>query len=93
MPIFKVPVDWCVYGVCIVEALNLEEAINKVENDETPYPTISNNTEESLEVNFELIEELNPGYKLRGEPLPMKVATKKGIREYVEEKYGHNIVD
>lgn len=79
MQTFKIPVDWQVYGVCFVEAFNLEEAINKVEDEETPYPSISDNTEGSLKVNFELVEELNPGHKLQDEPLPMSVATKKGI--------------
>jgi hypothetical protein len=68
MPIFKIPVNWEVYGIMEVEAPDIEEAIHKVEEEEVPYPSISDNTEGSIEVNFELIEFLNKGIKISKEP-------------------------
>ena len=67
MPLFKIPINWEVYGVMEIEAENIEEAIIKAEDH--PYPPIKDNTEGSLEVNFELIEHLNPGVEMAEEPL------------------------
>lgn len=77
MPYFKIPVNWEVYGIYHVEASNIEEAIHKVEWEDVPYPSIDDNIEGSMEVNFDLVELLNPGTKLADEPPLMKESYKK----------------
>jgi len=65
MPVFKIPVNWEVYGIMEIEASDIEEAIKKADN--YPYPPIEDNTG-SQEVNFELIEHLNPGVEVKSNP-------------------------
>jgi len=67
MPIFHILVNWEVSGIKHIEALNIEEAIKIAEDETLPYPRITDNSEGSLEVNFEIIESLNPGVKIKDE--------------------------
>ena len=70
MKTYRIPVTWEVSGEMNVIAKSLEEAIEKAEN--YPYPPEHNNIDGSLEVNFDVIEYLNPGEeRLEKEP-PVK---------------------
>ena len=70
MRTFKIPVTWETYGVMEIEAETIEEAIKLADEDGTPYPSIDNNVDGSLEVNFEMIEHLNPLECIKNEPRP-----------------------
>ena len=67
MSVFKIPVNWEVYGIMCVEADDIEKAI-ELAIESTPYPAIEDNIDGSLGVNFELIELLNPRVKIKDEP-------------------------
>lgn len=68
---FIIPVNWEVYGLIEVEAISIEEAITEVEGGNCNYPTVEDNTESSMEVNYQMIKELNHGIEIEPEP-PIK---------------------
>jgi len=66
MPKFKIPIEWKCYGEIKIEAKNLDEAIEEVQlnSDETVLPKDWDLEEGSIDINYELVEELNPGHKI-----------------------------
>jgi len=58
MPVYKVPVNWEVYGVMDIMATTLQEAVDKAED--YPYPTTDENIEGSQVVNFGMLPIMNP---------------------------------
>ena len=66
MPKFKIPIEWECYGEVEIEANNLDEAVDEVNlnSDEIVLPEDFDVVEGSIEVNFEVVEELNPGHGL-----------------------------
>ena len=70
---YKVPVDWQVYGEIYVTARSLEEAIERIENDdETPFPTDYYNVDSSLEVNYDQAQVNYPDEEIGNEPIHAK---------------------
>ena len=63
---FKIPIEWSCYGEVEVEAKSLDEAVDEVNlnSDEVVLPKDWMLEEGSIGVNFEIVEELNPGYKM-----------------------------
>lgn len=59
MPIFKISCSWEVYGTAEVEAKSLEEAIEKVEQDDFPLPNENHYIDGSFNVDYEMSKELN----------------------------------
>ena len=72
---FKIPIEWECYGEVEIEAKSLDEAIDEVNlnSDEIALPEDFDVVEGSIEVNFEVVEELNPGHRLiKPEPMLSK---------------------
>ena len=65
MPKFKIPIEWECHGEVEIEAKNLDEAIEEVQlnSDEIVLPEDWDVEEGSIDINFDLVEELNPGHK------------------------------
>jgi hypothetical protein len=68
MKTYKIPISWEVAGEVEIEAENIDEAVRIVELNDIPYPSIDYNIDGSVEVNYDIIEELNDGEKLSEEP-------------------------
>lgn len=64
---FNIPVTWEVGGVTRVKAHTLDEAVLRIERNEFLLPDINGVVDGSTEVNYELVEELNPGHNLSSE--------------------------
>jgi hypothetical protein len=73
---YKIPCSWQMYGYAYVEADNLSDAIDKVEDadlfkkhgESTPLPHSSSYVEESLEVDYDVVEDMNGKEQLPGDP-------------------------
>ena len=63
---FKIPIEWKCYGKVEIEAENLDKAVDEVNlnSDEIALPEDFDVVEGSIEVNFEVVEELNLGHRL-----------------------------
>lgn len=70
MPTFRIPIEWRCYGEVTILAKSLDEAVDEVNlnPDEIVLPENWELEEGSIEVNFETVEELNPGHKMSEEP-------------------------
>ena len=64
MKIFKIPVEWESYGVIEIEAVDLQQAIKMVENDDIPLPDNEEYIDGSFKINdnFNFIKSLNGIY-------------------------------
>ena len=81
---FKIPINWQSYGIVEIEAESLDEAVDEINlnSDEVILPKDWMLEEGSIEINFEVVEELNPGYKLNEEPQRRELEAKDfGIKE------------
>ena len=58
MPIFKIPVEWSMAAVVLVNAPTLEEAIKKAEDD-GELPENGEYIDSSFQVNHECVNEFN----------------------------------
>ena len=58
MPNFKIPVTWEVYGELKINAKSLDKAISKVKNEDI-YPSIIDNIWGSIEVDYDIAEDIN----------------------------------
>ena len=64
---YKIPCSWQMYGYAYVEADNLSDAIDKVEDadlfkksgESTPLPQNSSYVEASFEVDYDVVEDMN----------------------------------
>ena len=91
MGIFKIPIEWRCYGEVEITAKNLDEAVDEVNlnSDEVILPKDWSLEEGSIEINFEIVEELNPGHKLDEEPPRRELEAKDfGIQEKESQKAG-----
>ena len=69
MKTYRISVDWQVHGTILVPAKSLEEAIKRIEtNDEIIFPIKHENVESSLEVNYDIVQEMYPDEKIGNEP-------------------------
>jgi hypothetical protein len=71
--LYSIPVDWQACGEVVVRAESLDKAINIIEGgvrrgDEIPFPTKHENVESSMEVNYQMAEEMYPDEEISAEP-------------------------
>ena len=64
---FKIPIEWSSHAEIEVEAESLDEAVDMIElnSDEVVLPEDWDVVEGSIDVNFEVVKELNPGHELK----------------------------
>ena len=58
---YEIPCSWVVYGTVEVAARNLDEAIEKVEDNDFPLPSKSSYVDGSFQVDREIAEDINNG--------------------------------
>ena len=58
---YEVPCSWEVYGTVEVTARSLDEAIEKVEDNDFPLPSKSSYVDGSFQVDREIAEDINNG--------------------------------
>ena len=78
MKTYRISVDWQVYGIILVSADSLEEAIRTIElDDDIAFPIEHENVESSLEVNYDVTQETYPDEKIGEEPAQTNWEEKK----------------
>ena len=65
---FKMPVTWIADGVVNVKDKSLDKAVEQIENGKVDFPSECQSIIGTMEVDFERVEEMNPGLKLSEEP-------------------------
>ena len=69
MKTYRIPVTWEVYGEMEIDAENINQAVEIAEAIDAPYPSVDGNVEGSLEVDYDLAQELNDGEEIGSEPI------------------------
>ena len=65
---FKMPVTWIADGVVHVKDKSVNNAVEQIEKGKVDFPGECQNIIGTMEVDFERVEEMNPGLKLSEEP-------------------------
>jgi hypothetical protein len=65
MPKFKIPVTWIADGTVKTKAETLDAAVNEVEKQNMPFPSEQQNLIGTMQVDFERVEEMNPGHTIQ----------------------------
>ena len=56
---YKIPCSWEVYGTVEVAANSLDDAIEKVEDEDFPLPSRSSYVDGSFQVDYDIAEDIN----------------------------------
>ena len=64
MPKFKIPVTWIADGIVKAKAETLDAAVDEVEKQNMPFPSEQQNIIGTMQVDFERVEEMNPGHTM-----------------------------
>ena len=65
---YQIPITWEVHGEMLIETDDIENLIKDIEAGHLVLPEIDSDVDGSIQVDYELLEEMNPGLKLSPEP-------------------------